>query len=79
MLFKRKRLFNSFVTPDFKKRQNGKETSLKNGTIFTRIFAFVLIKLEISLVLKVQTRTTLEQNIIPIKNEENRITKKYMT
>ena len=79
MLFKRKRLFNSFVTPDYKKWQNGKETSLKNGTIFTGIFAFVLIKLEISLVLKVKTRTTLEQNIIPIKNEENRITKKYMT
>ena len=30
---------SSFVTPDFKKRQNRNEMSLKNGTKFTGIFA----------------------------------------
>ena len=44
-LFQRKRLFSSFVTPDFNKRQNRNEISLKNGTKFTGIFASLVIKL----------------------------------
>ena len=40
-----KRLYSSFVTRDFKKRQNGNETSLRNGTKFTGIFASLVIKL----------------------------------
>ena len=67
MLFHRKRLFSSFVTPDFKKRQNRNETSLKKGTKFTGIFASLVIKLQTPLVLKVQTRATLEQNMMPTK------------
>ena len=35
MLFKRKRHFSSFVTPDFKKRQNRNKILSKNGTKFT--------------------------------------------
>ena len=65
MLFKKKILFSSFVTPDFKKRQNGSETPLKNGTKFTRTFVFFGDKTP--LVLKVQTRTTLEQKMMPIR------------
>ena len=32
-----KRLYSSFVTRDFKKRQNGNETSLRNGTKFASL------------------------------------------
>ena len=56
-----------FVTPDFKKRQNRNEPSRKNETKFNGIFAFLDIKLLTPLVLKVQTRTTLEQKMMPIK------------
>ena len=70
LVFQRKILFNTFVTPDFKKRQNRNETSLKNETKFTGIFASLMIKLETRLVLKVQTRATPEQRMIPIKNEQ---------
>ena len=66
MLFQRKRLFSSFVTPDFKKRQKRNKTSLKSGTKFTGMFTSLVIKLKIPLILKVQTRTTLEQ----MRNEE---------
>ena len=45
LLFRRERLFSLFVTPDFKKGQNWNETPLKNGTKFTGIFAFLMIKL----------------------------------
>ena len=76
MLFKRERLFSSFVTPDFKKRQNRNETRSKAGTKFTEIFAFLAIKFQIPLILKVQTRTTLEQKIMAIKNEQFRTIKK---
>ena len=40
MLFKRKRNFSSFVTEDFKKRQNRNEAPLKNRTKFAGIFGF---------------------------------------
>ena len=41
MLFQRKRVFSSFVTPDFKKRENGNETLLKSGTkTYWNIFFF---------------------------------------
>ena len=46
LLFQRERLFSSFVTPDFKKWQNMKVASLKNGTKFTGIFASLVIKLQ---------------------------------
>ena len=52
-----RRLFSSFLTQDFKKQQNRNETSLKNETKLTGIFAFLVIKLKTPLVLKVQTRT----------------------
>ena len=42
MLFQKKRLFGSFVTPDFKKRQNRNETSFKNGTKFTGVFGSLM-------------------------------------
>ena len=58
MLFQRERFFSSFVTLEFKKRQNRNETSLKNGIKFTGIFAFLVIKLQTPLLLKVQTRAT---------------------
>ena len=67
LLLQRKRLFSTFVTPDFKKRQNRNETSLKNETKFIGIFASLVIKLETPLVLKVQTRATPEQRMMPIK------------
>ena len=69
-LFQWKRLFSSFVTPDFNKLQNRNETSLKNRTKFTGIFASLVIKLQTPQVLKVQTRATIEQKMIPIKNEQ---------
>ena len=68
LLCQRKRLFSSFVTPDFKKRQKRNETSSKSGTKFTGIFASLVIKSLTPLVLKVQTRATLEQKMMPIKN-----------
>ena len=70
LLCQRKRLFSSFVTPDFKKRQKRNETSSKSGTKFTGIFASLVIKSLTPLVLKVQTRATLEQKMMPIKNEQ---------
>ena len=36
------------------------------------MFVFVVIKLYLPLVLKVKDRTTLEQNMLPIKNEQFR-------
>ena len=45
---------------------------MKNGITFTGIFVFVVIKLYLPLVLKVKDRTTLEQNMLPIKNEQFR-------
>ena len=45
LLFKRRRLFNSFVTSNFKKRKNRNETPFKNQTKFNGIFAFLLSKL----------------------------------
>ena len=68
-MFKIKRLFSSSVTPGFKKWQNGNETPLKNGTKFTGIFSLLVIKLKPPLVLIVKTRTTLEQKMLPVKNE----------
>ena len=75
MIFKR--ISSLFVTADFKKRQNRNETPLENGTKFTGIFAFWVIKLLTAVVLKVQTGTTLEQKMIPIKNEQFRTVKKH--
>ena len=40
-----KQTFSSFVSPDFKKRQNRNKTSLKTGTKFTGIFASLVLKL----------------------------------
>ena len=76
MLFQRKILFSSLVTPDFNKRQNRNKTSLKNGIQFTGIFAYLVIKLQTPLVLKVQSRAMLEQMMMPIKNEQFRTIKK---
>ena len=42
----------TFFTPDFKKRQNRNETSLKNGTKFTGIFASLVIKLSPKKIIK---------------------------
>ena len=44
--------------------------SLKNGTKFTGRFASLVIKLKITLVLKVQTRAKLAQKMMPIKNKQ---------
>ena len=44
MIFKRIKLSSLFVTPGFKKRQNRNEAPLENGTKFTGIFAFWVIK-----------------------------------
>ena len=77
LLFQSKILFSSFVTPDFKKRKNRNETSLKNGTKLTGIFASLMIKLYKSVVFKVQIRATLEQKMMPIKNEQFRTIKKH--
>ena len=49
---------------------------MKKRTKFTGIFPFLVIKLETPLVLKVQTRTTLEQRMLLIKNELFCTTKK---
>ena len=49
---------------------------MKNGTKFTGIFASFMIKLLTPLVLKVQTRATLEQKMMRIKNEKFRTIKK---
>ena len=77
--FREKDFFSSFVTLEFKKRQNRNETSLKNGIKFTGIFASLVIKLQTPLLLKVQTRATLGQKMILIKNEQFRTIKKYLT
>ena len=45
-----KKTFSPFVTPDFKKRQNRNETSLKNGTRFIGIFASLMRKLKTPLI-----------------------------
>ena len=50
---------------------------MKNGTKFTAIFAFLAIKLKIPLVLKVQTRATIEQKMVPINTDKFRTTKKH--
>ena len=47
-----------------------------SGTKFTEIFVFFVLKLWTPLLLKVQTRTTLEQNMMPIKNKQLRTIKK---
>ena len=55
------------------------ETSLKYGTKFTGIFAYLVIKSRPLLVLKIQTRATLEQKVMPIKNEQFRTIIKNVT
>ena len=40
MLFKRKRLFSSFVPPDLKNQKNKNKTSLKNGTKFIGMYIY---------------------------------------
>ena len=49
----------------------------KKETNFTGIFAFLVIKLSTPLVLKVQTRATLEQKMMPIKNKQFHTIKKH--
>ena len=51
---------------------------MKKRTKFTGIFPFLVIKLETPLVLKVQTRTTLEQRMLLIKNYTILYNKKNM-
>ena len=79
MLFQRKRLFSSFVTLDFNKRQNRNETSFEEQNQIYWNICFFGDKIVNTLVLKVQTRAMLEQKMIPIKNELFRTIKKNMT
>ena len=58
-----------------KSDKNRNETPSKNGIKFTGIFAFLVLKLQILLVLKFQTRATLEQMMLPMENEQVRTIK----